>query len=380
VNSGGLCYRGSCMLLMQDELKEIVHGLWRACDLPLWIIRSGEVNISSIKHTDFLARPDVLLKALDMKCQDLPEYFMSEISLTPELSFDPKKDDEWMGSQVQESEVFPKGTIVVNLAPQLKHIVKSIVVVEECMAAAGASGEDDAQSESMLRENSDSEDADANAVRDVLDGDGGAAGKDPNASLDIPSNMKYTMCPATISSKDSVGIIQIQEMIADALNKDKAPADPVPPEGVMDCARGIADQIRALDGTITDVADRARLLRPIVDMDLRRSVPPLSRPSVSRAAPIPMENVIPAPTVHEQPISLFSDEGTRGLFQKAFPTLIHNRRFDYFCGRRSLATDDDSEKISVSRMLEHLMHVMSLSSNIWRGGGACPAMSSRTPK
>ena len=54
VKEGALKYRGHCLWLVQEASKELRHGLWLPEELPLWIVRRGEVQPHQIVHTDFI--------------------------------------------------------------------------------------------------------------------------------------------------------------------------------------------------------------------------------------------------------------------------------------------------------------------------------------
>ena len=357
VKEGALKYRGHCLWLVQEASKELRHGLWLPEELPLWIVRRGEVQPHQIVHTDFIVRPDVALRYLDYKVATMPEIYKPTMETPQALSFDPSQST-WLDCEVTSSQAFP-GTKVINVTPKLKHVVTETdndmsELVSQVVGkgvqrkkAEATSNEDTPLSQFVFGSPTGPIQTPADEPS-IHDGDGGAAGKNPQRNADLATNMIHSLIPARSSSlgkKELISLVENEVMVGEDDTGSQSDGIGGGGEEAVDENEGTPEThdsdaagthttrprclMPDLNGAATDIPLRLEEHFPTLKADLRRSGSTLKRPQLNATAPARKEDVIMAPRLGAK-VDLFSAEGQRHLFQKAFPTLVHNMDFDYF--------------------------------------------------
>ena len=124
IKCGALKYKWNCCFLLQETWQELQWGLWEPSELPLCIVRRGDVKVGIITHTDFIVRPDVVLKWLDKKVLEMPAIYQYPTQASRKLSFDPSQGS-WMGCPVVDG--------VVNVASQVPNIEKETDIEVEAV-------------------------------------------------------------------------------------------------------------------------------------------------------------------------------------------------------------------------------------------------------
>jgi hypothetical protein len=362
VRQGNLVYRGSCMFLQKDSFKLVGNGLWSPSNLPIWVVRYGDVGLDEVTHQDFLVCPDVLQCWWEYKWQTQPRIFHGEC----EVPFSPSNvpslspGDHWCGSQVISSppewHKAPAGTAIINVANQLPGL----------------------QVPSDVPDSSTQDGANGNWASGATDGDDSANGKRPNKLADSTMKMHYTAVPLSISGELDMETItgMIAHAVSVADNDDEKGIDthspPPSPDGIptrrssefaMETPCGVPPPTahsrhthRKPKKTVSSVADGlggqridvgTRVEAAGLRMNERMARMPISKPVV----PAAFAKLVDGRCYHAvQPtikVSLFDASSREGLLQRAFPSLLQSATFDYFSKERGMKREN---------MLEFLLH------------------------